>query len=127
MIEAMNSAVAGMRVSVQRLSVAADNIANARSSGALAPYDGFVPQRLVQTSDAGGLPLGLVRPFEDPAYAAYVPTDPSADADGLIGKPNVSLAAQYVELSVAQRSYEANVAVLETTRELMKVLVDREV
>jgi len=127
MIEAMHSAIAGVRVSAQRLGVAADNIANARSSGRLEPYDGFVPQRLVQTTGVGGGPRATVRPIDNPTFPAYAPTDPSANADGVVGMPNVSLSAQFVELSVAQRSYEANIAVLETTNDLMKILVNREV
>lgn len=43
MIEAMQTAIAGLRVSVQRLGVAAENIANVRSSGGLELYDGYVP------------------------------------------------------------------------------------
>jgi flagellar basal-body rod protein FlgC len=125
MIDAMHSAIAGLRVSVQRMGVAADNIANARTSGRLAPYDGFVPQRLDQTTGAGGGVRGTVQPIGNPAFPTYVPNDPSANADGAVGMPNVSLPAQYVELSVAQRSYEANLAVLEATNEMMKILLER--
>lgn len=127
MIEAMHTAIAGLRVSVQRLGVAADNIANARSSGSLAPYDGYVPLRLVQSSGADGSPHATVRPIDNPSFPAYAPAAPFANADGVVGMPNVSLPAQFVELSVARRSYEANVAVLETTSDMMKILVDREV
>lgn len=124
MIEAMHTAIAGLRVGAQRLGVAADNIANARTSGRLEPYDGFVPQRLDQTTEAGGGVRGLARSIDNPAFPAYAPNDPSANADGIVGMPNVSLPAQFVDLSVAQRSYEANIAVLETTSEMMKILVD---
>lgn len=127
MTEAVNSAVAGLRTSVQRLSVAAVNIANARSAGALEPYDGFVPKRLVQSTGVGSAPIATALLVDDPAYPAYAPADPLANADGVVGMPNVNLPAQFVELSVAQRSYEANIVVLETTSELMKFLVDREV
>lgn len=127
MIDAMHNAIAGLRVSVQRLGVATDNIANARSSGLLAPYDGFMPQRLDQTTDAGGSVRGSVRPIDAPVLPAYAPNDPSANADGVVGMPNVSLPAQFVDHAVARRSYEANVAVLKATNEMMKILVDREV
>ena len=45
MIEAMQTAIAGLRVSVHRFGVAADNIANVGSTGRVEPYDGYVPQR----------------------------------------------------------------------------------
>ncbi|MBT3401861.1 MAG: flagellar biosynthesis protein FlgC [Rhodospirillaceae bacterium] len=123
----MQTAIAGLRVSVQRFGVAADNIANVGSTGRVEPYDGYVPQRLVQSTGASGAPQARVRPFDNPAFPAYAPADRSANADGVVGMPNVNLPAQFVELSVAQRSYEANVAVLETTNDLMKFLVDREI
>lgn len=126
MIDPMHNAIAGLRVSVQRLGVATDNVANARSSGRLTPYDGFVPQRLDQTTDARGGVRGTVKPIDTPALPAYAPNDPSANANGVVGMPNVSLPAQFVDHAVAQRSYEANVAVLKTTNEMMKILVDRE-
>lgn len=44
----------------------------------------------------------------------------------MMAMPKVSLPAQFVELSAAQRSYKANVAILETTSEMMKTFVDRE-
>lgn len=126
MIEAMHTAVAGLRVSSQRLGVAANNIANARSSGELDPYTGYVPQRLEQTTTASGSPRATVQTVSNPAFPAYLPDDPDADASGTVGMPNVNLPGQFVELSVAQRSYEANLAVLRTTNDMMKVLVDRE-
>lgn len=127
MIEAMHTAIAGLRVSVQRLGVATDNIVNASSSGRVEPYDGYVPQRLNQSTGAGGGPVATAGPIDNPAFPAYAPSDPSANADGVVGMPAVSLPSQFVEVSVARRSYAANVAVLQTTSEMMKILVDREV
>ena len=124
MIDVMHTAIAGLRVSVQRLAVAADNVANASSSGRLEPYDGYAPQRLDQGTHDGGAPHGIVRPIDNLAFPAYSPTDPLANTDGIVGMPKVSLPAQFVDLAVARWSYAANVAVLETTNEMMRIFTD---
>ena len=125
MIQALHSAIAGLRVSAQRLGVAAENIANAQTSGSLSPYDGYVPQRLEQTTNAVGSPTATVRPISQASIPVYDPNDSRADANGLVGYPNVDLAANIVDAMIAQRSYEANMVTLRTASDMMKVLLDR--
>ena len=125
MIQAINAAVAGLRVSAQRLGVAAENIANVRSSGSISPYDGYVPQRLEQSTTAQGTPAATVKPIARPSYPVYDPADSRADANGQVGYPNVDLAANIVDLTIAQRSYEASLVTIRTASEMMKALLDR--
>lgn len=125
MIDAINAAIAGLRVSAQRFGVAAQNIANANTAGALAPYNGYVPQRLEQTTTALGVPTAAAQPLS-PAYTpVYAPNDSRANADGLVGYPNVDLAANIVDMKIAQHSYEANLATIRAASDMMKVLLDR--
>ena len=125
MIQALHTAIAGLRVSAQRLGVAAENIANAQTSGSLSPYDGYVPQQLVQSTNATGDPTATTQPISQASFPLYDPTDPRADANGLVGYPNVDLAANIVDATIAQRSYEANMVTLRTASDMMKVLLDR--
>ncbi len=125
MIQAFNAALAGLRVSAVRLGVAAENIVNVHSSGSLSPYDGYVPKRLEQTTTAHGTPAVAVKPVSQPFYPVYDPADSRAGADGLVGYPNVDLAANIVDLMIAQRSYEANLVTMRTASEMMKALLDR--
>lgn len=125
MIQAFNAAVAGLRVSAVRASVAAENIVNVRSSGTLSPYDGYVPKRVEQTTNAHGTPVAVVKPVSQPFNPVYQPSDSRADANGLVGYPNVDLAANIVDLTIAQRSYEASLVTIRTASEMMKALLDR--
>lgn len=125
MIQALHTAIAGLRVSAQRLGVAAENIANVNTSGALSPYDGYVPQRFEQTTTANGTPTATSQPISQASYPVYSPLDSRADAAGLVGYPNVDLAANIVDLSIAQRSYEANLVTIRAASDMMKVLLDR--
>jgi len=125
MIQAFNAAVAGLRVSAVRLSVAAENIVNVNSSGSLSPYDGYVPQRLEQSTTAQGTPTATAKPISQPSFPVYEPGDSRADADGLVGYPNIDLAANIVDLAIAQRSYEASLVTIRTASDMMKALLDR--
>ncbi len=125
MIQAFNAAVAGLRVSAVRLGVAAENIVNVHSSGTLSPYDGYVPKRIEQTTTAHGTPVAVVKPVSNPSYPVYQPGDSRADADGLVGYPNVDLAENLVNLTIAQRSYEASLVTIRTASEMMQTLLDR--
>jgi len=125
MIQAFNAAVAGLRVSAQRLGVAAENIVNVHSSGSLSPYDGYVPKRVEQSTTAQGTPAAAAKPISQPSFPVYDPADSRANADGLVGYPNVDLAANIVDLAIAQRSYEASLVTARTASEMMKALLDR--
>lgn len=57
---------------------------------------------------------------------AYEPDSPDADADGLVGAPNVDLASNIVELTQAEHAYKANLATLRTLDELSKALYEDE-
>lgn len=125
MIQALHTAIAGLRVSAQRLGVAAENIANVQTSGNLSPYDGYVPQRLEQTTTVNGTPTATTRPISQASFPVYSPADSRANAAGLVGYPNVDLAANIVDMTISQRSYEANLVTIRTASDMMKVLLDR--
>jgi hypothetical protein len=57
MIQGLHTAVAGLTAAAKRTDIAAGNIANARTTGALDPYTGFTPQQAVQTSAVTGAPV----------------------------------------------------------------------
>lgn len=124
MIQGIQSALAGLAAASKRADIAANNIANARSSGKLDPYDGFQPQQALQTVTAAGTPRVSARPLTPGHVAAYEPDNPDADANGLIGTPNVDLAANIVELTLAKHAYKANAATLRTIDEMSKALYD---
>ena len=124
MIQGIQSALAGLKAAAQRAGIAADNIANARSGGTLQPYTGYVPKEAVQTTTVTGTPVVSARPLTPGHVAAYEPDSPDADADGLVGRPNVDLAKNIVELTLAEHAYKANAATLRTIDELSKALYD---
>lgn len=131
MIDAFTSALSGLRAAGARAAIAAENIANVRTTrplsaatdpAAAAAY--FSPARAVQSTGAAGQPV-VSRVPVDPAYQpVFDPGHPDADGAGLVGLANVDLAANLVELSLAKHAYAANAAVLRTADELSGTLLD---
>lgn len=118
---AIDIALSGVLANSQRISNAASNIANVRTTGSLDTVNGpaaFAPNDITQET----LPNGGVLASQVPRQPAFVPSfdpgSPFADADGIIAAPNVNLAAEAVDIISARVAFEANIAVLETAREL---------
>ncbi|AZR85255.1 flagellar basal-body rod protein FlgC [Bordetella pertussis] len=122
--------IAGSALSAQsqRMNVSASNMANADS---VAGPDGQ-PYRARQVvfqvnppaGQAFGQEIGGVRVVgvvedQSPFKKIYDPKHPMADAQGYVNMPNVDPVAETVNMIAASRSYQANVEVLNTAKQLM--------
>lgn len=126
MIQGFQSAIAGLTAAGKRADIAANNIANARTTGTLDPYSGYTAQQAVQSTTAAGAPQVSARLLSPGHVAAYEPDSPDADADGLVGVPDVDIAANIVDLIQAEHAYKANAVTLRTLDELSRALYDDE-
>jgi flagellar basal-body rod protein FlgC len=117
--------IASSAISAQgkRLNVVASNLANADS---VAGPDGEAykaRQAVFQAITNGKQPGGvrLVDIVEDPSPGKRVhdPSHPLADADGYVTHSNVSVVEEMVNMISASRSYQNNVEVMNTARQLM--------
>lgn len=136
--------VSGMTAAVKRTEAAASNIVNAGSNAPLeavepvgAPHParpdrqgvgtGYRPVRVEQVSRAAGGTEAVARPLDPAVVRAYEPSDPDADEEGFVGRPNVSPEDELVELSRARHAYEANLKVIKALDEALGTLIDSEV
>lgn len=118
-------AAAGMRAQGTRIRVVSENLANA-SSTAETP-DGVPYRRQVITfrsefdRELGANTVAVSQIGKDPGQFArrYEPHHPSADETGYVSYPNVNSLIEMMDLREAQRSYEANLGVLETSRSML--------
>ena len=53
-----------------------------------------------------------------PPRLAYQPDHPDANADGYVAFPNVNVVREMTDMMVASRAYEANLAVVETGKQM---------
>lgn len=121
---------AGMTVERTRVEVAAANLAHAQSAHHPAAA-GYQPMRVVaQTLPASFADFLAAGPEVtlEPAVAApklvQEPGHPLANEQGFVAYPGVDPAAEMVSLMTAMRSYEANVAAMNTARALALKTLD---
>jgi flagellar basal-body rod protein FlgC len=128
--KSMTVAASGMRAQTDRMKVIAENIANANSTS---PTKGGDPYRrkiatvtqnfddeLGATLVKSGHPLTDKSDFKN----QYDPGNPNADSQGYVKLPNVDSLVEIMDMRDAQRSYEADLQMLQTTKQMMASTVD---
>jgi flagellar basal-body rod protein FlgC len=114
--------IAGTGVTVYRkwLDAVSDNIANMDNA---APTSGNAFQaRYVQAqavnygSGEGGVQVGGVSLGKAEGRLVYEPENPIADANGYVRYPDIDLSTQMSQMMMAQRGYEANLAVVDRAK-----------
>jgi flagellar basal-body rod protein FlgC len=120
--------VAGSAISAQsqRLNVVASNLANAES---IAGPDGqpykarqvvFQTQNIDGEPGTAGVRVAQVVQDNTPARRMHDPSNPLADADGMVTMPNVNPVEEMVNMISASRSYQTNVDVMNTAKSLLQ-------
>jgi flagellar basal-body rod protein FlgC len=111
----------------QRLNVVASNLANADS---VAGPDGqaykarqvvFQSANVGSGSDAGAQGVKVANIVEDtsPAKKIYDPKHPAADGEGYVTQSNVNVVEEMVNMIAASRSYQNNIEVMNTAKQLL--------
>lgn len=120
-------ALSGLNAAAERVAVASTNIANARSLGATGQSgdQGFTPVQAQQVSDAHGGTRVVTRPVDPASVPSFEPSNPAADANGLVPRPNVNLENELVDMLVAQRAFESSLKALSTADAMLGTLLDR--
>lgn len=118
--------ISGSALSAQslRMNVTASNLANADS---IAGPDGqaYRAKQVVfeaqgqDTQGVGGVRVSGVVEDAAPLRMEYRPGHPLADARGYVTMPNVEPVSEMVNMISASRSYQANVEVMSTSKQLM--------
>jgi flagellar basal-body rod protein FlgC len=128
--KSMAVAASGMRAQTDRMKTIAENIANANSTS---PVKGGDPYRrkiatitpnfdheLEATLVSAGKPI----PDKSDFRSQYDPGNPNADKQGYVKLPNVDSLVEIMDMREAQRSYEADLSVMESTKQMLAKTVD---
>lgn len=128
--KAMSAASAGMKAQGTRIKVVAENIANANTT-AETPGDLPYRRKVVTFQNEMDRQLGMdtvrvkkIDVDKSDFERRYDPTHPSADSDGYVLMPNVSTLIEAMDMREAQRSYEANLTVVESTRTMLSRTIE---
>lgn len=123
--DAMQISAAGMRAQGQRLRVISENLANADST---AQTPGGEPYRrkimtfknvLDRSINADMVRVNKITPDSKDFELKYDPSHPAANAEGYVLRPNVNSLIELSDMRQAQRSYEANLSVIETSKAML--------
>jgi flagellar basal-body rod protein FlgC len=121
---------AGMRAQGTRMRVVAENLANVNSTGSAPGEDPYRRQVVTFRSEldrATGVTKVRIDAIENDLSdfdLKYDPSHPAANDAGYVKLPNVRTLVEMMDMREAQRSYEANVNVIEVTKSMIKRTVD---
>lgn len=130
-LDAMQISASGMRAQGTRLRVISENIANAGTTGQTPGADPYQRQTItfkneldremgykkVKVDDIG---LDQQTDF----ILKYEPDHPAANGEGYVKYPNVKTLIEVMDSREAQRSYEANLGMIEQARTMAMRTID---
>lgn len=128
LIPGVQSTVSALEAERVRMEVISQNIANAYTTRGLdgKPYQRqqVVFENVLNTAmglEAEPATVRVARVVKDnrPMPKIYSPGHPDADKNGMVTMPNVNIHEEMVDMISANRSYEANLAVIKTARNMV--------
>ncbi len=128
---AMTTAAWGMRAQGERTRVISQNIANASTASTTPGGDPYsrkiITFKNVMDREVGTqlVKVDKIREDSEADYnMKYMPDHPGADSSGYVKMPNVNVLIEMNDMREAQRSYEANLSMMENSRSMMSRTID---
>jgi flagellar basal-body rod protein FlgC len=126
MFDVLDMGASGLQAQRTRMDTIAGNIVNANTTrnaqGQPIPYRRrfvlFAPGQ-AGNPEQPGVRVQEIRLDQSPFQKRYEPGHPDADADGYVKYPNIDLAMEYVNALEASRAYEANVTMMEVSKQML--------
>ncbi len=116
----------GMRVQGTRIKVISENIANA-DTAATAPGEDPYTRQQVSFKNTLDRKLGvnlvhigdITKDTATPYPTRLMPDHPGADENGIVKMANVNILTEMVDMREAQRSYEANLGLIDQNKSMI--------
>jgi flagellar basal-body rod protein FlgC len=125
-LDISTSALTAQRVRLNAISSNLANLATTRNEhGELDPYAPryavFATDSSVATSGGGvGVEVAGVEIVDRAPLLKYQPGHPDANGDGYVAYPNIDMTTEFVDALEATRAYEANIGVIEVTKDMTR-------
>jgi flagellar basal-body rod protein FlgC len=110
--------VAGTGVTLNRkwLDAVSDNMAN-MSNASRTSENAFQAKYIIAREAQDGVEVGGVAVGSAEGKLVYEPTNPLADTEGYVRYPDIDMGDQMTQMMMAQRAYQANLAVVDRARD----------
>lgn len=121
----------GMKAQSERVRVISENIANADTAPEN-PDDIPYQRQMITFKNALNRDLGVRLVQVDDIKAdtskefvsKYMPDHPAADDAGYVQMPNVNMLVELMDMREAQRSYEANLGMIDQSKTMLQQTID---
>lgn len=130
-LNAMEISAMGMKAQGARIRVISENLANAETTGNSPGADPYTRQQIsfknVMDRERDLRLIEVNKIEEDtktPFPMEYMPDHPAADENGYVKMPNVKTMVEVMDVREAQRSYEANLGMIEQSRNMVMRTID---
>lgn len=114
-----------LRAQDERMKVIAENIANANTTPAAPGQNPYQRQVITFKNEfdkalgAYKVQVGGVRADNSPFVKKYDPANPAADTQGYVMTPNVNPLVEMMDMTEANRAYQANLNVISASRTMV--------
>ncbi|WEJ63347.1 flagellar basal body rod protein FlgC [Thiomicrorhabdus lithotrophica] len=126
MFNILDISATGMHAQTVRLNTIASNMANVDSISSNAEDTYRSKQPVFQTilegnkmEPTGGVRVKEIVENQEPLKMEYHPNHPMANEEGYIFRPNVNVVEEMANMMSASRSYETNIEVMNTSKQLL--------
>jgi flagellar basal-body rod protein FlgC len=128
--KALNISAAGMDAQTMRLRVIAENLANQDTTGSTPGADAYrrktitFENRVDANTGTATVQVKKISQENADQPLRYDPSNPAANANGYVKTPNVNSFIEVMDMREAERSYSANLSVLQATRTMLDRTID---
>lgn len=128
--QTLGVSAAGMDAQTARLRVIAQNIANQDTTGSSPGTDPYRRKTITfqsvldQTSGLEKVEVKDIGTDKSDFPLKYDPANPAANAQGYVKLPNVNSFVEMMDMREAERSYSANLSVMQATRGMLSRTLD---
>lgn len=130
LMKAVNVSASGMAAQSTRMKIISENVANANSL--VTPEGGPYRRQIVSFQTVLDRNTGMNKvqvasinkDMVTPLKQEYNPSHPLASENGYVTRPNVNHMIESVDMRDAKRAYEANMAAIESAKEMMVKSMD---
>jgi flagellar basal-body rod protein FlgC len=128
--KALGIAAHGMDAQTTRLRVIAENLANQDTTGSTPGADPYRRKTVTfenamdKRLDAQALHVKQIGHDGSEFPQRYDPSNPAANAEGYVKLPNVNSLVEVMDMREAERSFNANLAVMQATRGMLTRTID---
>jgi flagellar basal-body rod protein FlgC len=128
--KAVRIAASGMDVQATRLRVIAENLSNQDTTGSTPGADAYrrktisFTNRMDSELGAEKVQVRRIAASTGDLPLRYDPSHPAANAEGYVRVSNVSSFVEVMDMKEAQRSYSANLNVMEASRSMLTRVIE---